>query len=229
MAKQNQQTETSTLLTMRDVMLEAVAAQAMLDDGKDSQKAVSQHLMVSARRYIDGATNKLDVEMFLTACKQEENYIKSDAAGANKVDRIPRCWTQAKSNIKAAAEFDISPADHKTEASMRKALNEARKAAKDDAIAQEAAGIEDTKLVVRSVDNEIKGVLAALADVYDALDDDKALSMKQDLVKLHAKYKGVFQAIVKGEVRKETNSGKQGKTRDSAGQPTDTEVTVING
>lgn len=190
------------LISMRDVMLEAVEAQSTSDDAKEAKGAVSQHLMINAKRFVDGKTRKLDVELFLTACKQEEIYIKSDSAGSNKVDRIPACWQQAKSNIKQAAEFGLSPGDYKTESAMRKDLNQCRKDAKEQALENGAAEVDTQKLTVKSVDNEIRGVFAALADVYDSLDDEKALKMKQDLVGLHSRYKAVFDRIVRAEITK---------------------------
>lgn len=223
-----QTTNTETLITMRSVMLEAVEVQTAIEEGKSGKGAISQHLMICARKFVDGKTKALDVDMFLTACKQEEKFIKSQEAGINRQDRVPPCWTQAKSNIKAAADFGLSPADFKTESAMRKALNECRKAAKQEALEQEAGEVEGNKLTLKAVDNDIRGVMAGLADLYGDLDDDKALLLKQDLVALHAKYKQEFKKIMQANVRKDNAKDKNGK-RPDAGQITEGVELVSNG
>ena len=191
------------LISLRDVILEAIEVQASKDDAKDGTLAVSQHLLVCAKRFCDGKTKQLDVELFLTACLAEEKFIKSDEAGKNKQDKVPHCWSTAKSNIKQGAiNFDMSPANYSTESKFRKDLNEARKAAKAADIEATHDEVKDGKLAARKVSSDISGVMGAIADTYNRLDDAGKDKLKTDLLSMHKRYKEAFKAIVMADVKK---------------------------
>lgn len=112
-------------------------------DIDEQQATVADQLMRVAFSYCSEAkgTINFDCTKFLNWCEQQEAWAKSDEAAPNKVDSIPRVWTQGKSNIKRAWEdFKLAPLTHdetngnpvaKTERSLRDELNAARKAKKD--------------------------------------------------------------------------------------------------
>lgn len=91
---------------------------------------------------------------FEAACKLAENYIKSDSAGRQKTSTLPRCWTQAKSNIKAALNFGIDLSAYNTESSLRKEVNKARKAAKS---------VDNVEEAVKTVTKELNKLPEAQA------------------------------------------------------------------
>lgn len=96
--------------------------------------SISQRMMELARphqskefiRDTDGTRDDRASVKFLSLLKDEESFIKSAEAGNNRVETLPRCWTQAKSNIKAALEYGINLADYASESALRKAVIKAR-------------------------------------------------------------------------------------------------------
>lgn len=143
MAKATEQKSTTTKaeprkLTIRVVLLDALEAQGIIDKAdkqiesvRDQREgaisSISEELMEVAKPF------GTDYERFLDACKAEEKWLKSDEAGSKKVTTIPRCFIQAKSNIKQAMKLGLDPNDYKSESELRKAKNEANKAAKEEA------------------------------------------------------------------------------------------------
>lgn len=68
------------------------------------------------------------VEVFLETCRATEAWAKSEQCPiADRWETIPRCWTQAKSNIKAYMAFGFSLKVIKSEGALRTALNDKRK------------------------------------------------------------------------------------------------------
>jgi hypothetical protein len=61
------------------------------------------------------------VLQFTAKCTTEERWVKSVQAGDRRVDKLPVCWTQAKSDIKCAWEQGHAPADHKSHWTQRQA------------------------------------------------------------------------------------------------------------
>lgn len=65
---------------------------------------------INAERSVGSVCNDLfklaqkckDVDFFLSQCEKEESWALSKEAGPSQCDEIPTCWTQAKSDIKAA-------------------------------------------------------------------------------------------------------------------------------
>ena len=149
-------------LTFNDVILEAVGAQAEMDSIRGS---VSDHLLTVAKT-IKG------IEPFLEKCKLAEEFIRSGKAKANQLgekDSLPRCWTQAKSNIKKALEAGINIKQYDTESALRKKLNDVRKGVKkaqDSAIAidsEESGAFEDAAL-----QDEVKKLMVLIHQVAEA-------------------------------------------------------------
>lgn len=52
-----------------------------------------------------------DTEQFLARCQAEEDWILSDEAGQMKEVELPKCWTQAKSDIKQGWNAGVDPKD----------------------------------------------------------------------------------------------------------------------
>jgi len=123
-------------LDIRQILILSEQTQAEMDKAGEQVKAhreesqalqasVSQLLMVAARPF------GTDYEAFLNACSVQEKWLKSEEAGKDKVDAIPRCFTQAKSNLKQAMMRGIDPNGYETESELRAELNKARKAEKE--------------------------------------------------------------------------------------------------
>jgi hypothetical protein len=136
-------------LTLKVVLIESAIAQVGLDGAKESAGSVSQHLLQVAQTF-------QNVKEFLAECKVQETYLKSDAGkaemrgvfqkhGLGEFDAtIPRCWTQAKANIKAAWSRGLAPTKFSTESEMRKELNKVRK--QDTDTGESRARLDVTKL-----------------------------------------------------------------------------------
>lgn len=113
--------------TMRKVMTHAARIQGKIDANMGQ---VSQELLDIARTFqhskhirtgdaLDGSRNKEASAEFENACAVEEKWVRSPEAGKLEQSTLPRCWTQAKSNIKAALQFGIDLSKFKSEAAMR--------------------------------------------------------------------------------------------------------------
>lgn len=101
---QNQQT-----LTWRGVMANAVAAE---------RKAASV-----ASDMFKLAQKCQDVDEFLAKTKMEEDWVLSEEAGQSRMEEVPRCWTQAKSDIKGAfkAGLDLTKIPSYSKMKIKKA------------------------------------------------------------------------------------------------------------
>ena len=177
-------TKAPQALTFHDVMLEAITQQADIEEAKSAGAAVSNHLLVLARTCSIVGTSptgkkeyKGEPTGFLGDCFVEETWAKSTEAGVHMTDTIPRCWTQAKTNIKAAMLLGLDLNDFETESSLRKAVQEARELMK-------AAGGEAPEIA----STEIQPILDALANVFEGLNGTQQDQMKEALVSLHTKY-----------------------------------------
>lgn len=104
------------------------------------------------------------VDEFDQRCAYAEGVFKSKH---KKGTKIPKHWTQVKSNIKAAMRKDIDLNDHETESSMRKALNEARKAER----AESSEDTSERKDSISALDLQVATIRAML----DELPEDLAL------------------------------------------------------
>lgn len=114
--------------TLRGIMILAAQVQQSVDNNLST---ISNALLKIAGKYQDAKDivapenyrnerNRAASEAFMDACKLEEAYIRSAEAGQWQRDTLPRCWTQAKSNIKAALEFGINLDLYKSESALRK-------------------------------------------------------------------------------------------------------------
>lgn len=163
--------------------------------------ALSDRIIRMAQEYCD-ESGAFNVAAFETRCKAEEDWIKSDAAAAYnvKVDRVPRHWTQVKSEVvRFAKDFGGSPANQ-TFYTLHDALNEKRKERKkaeeqatatgDKEISVNVAGMEhmDPEIAKRAVHlvklygqaktgktrEEMLAELDSMADYFQGLLDAEA-------------------------------------------------------
>lgn len=113
--------------TMHSLIIEAVKVQRGVDK---KVSTVSNSLLDVAKAYQErktiGNVNESNSDKFLAGCDTEETFIKSKEAGHQQVDKLPRCWTQAKSNIKAAINYGIDLKDYTSESALRKAVAKVR-------------------------------------------------------------------------------------------------------
>ena len=118
---------------MRDLIIDSVKAQRSADKAAGS---ISNKLLVLAVAFQEaktiGKVSKDDSagEGFVLACKGHEDFIRSSDAKRSQVDKLPRCWTQAKSNIKAAINLGLDLTKYSSESALRKDVAKARAAAK---------------------------------------------------------------------------------------------------
>lgn len=95
-----------TKLTLNLVMVEFIETQAELDDLQGeievTRQGRSNHLLQVAQTF-------KDQDGFLSACKVTEDALTGDGIKVGdklvKLDKVPRSWIQAKSNIKRAFEY----------------------------------------------------------------------------------------------------------------------------
>lgn len=109
--------------TMRDLIAMCVQYEqftSMLETN------VAGHLFDFAKK----ADNK---DKFLDACALEETWVKSSDAGDARVTKLPKCWTQAKSDIKQAWERGCEPKSYPTYSKLKAAKVEVGKADKPKA------------------------------------------------------------------------------------------------
>lgn len=114
-------------MNLRALMIEAVSVQRGIDAKTGS---VSDKLLTIAKAYQDketiGKEDETNSDKFLNACATDEAFIKSSDAGDSQVDKLPRCYTQAKSNIKAALNYGINLDDYSSESALRKDVQKVR-------------------------------------------------------------------------------------------------------
>lgn len=160
---------------MQALIIESVISQRGIDKQTGD---VSNKLLVCARVYQKhdtiGVTSEGNSDSFIDACKLHEDYIKSNEARDNKVDKLPRCWTQAKSNIKAALNYGIDLSKYESESALRKDVIKARgKKDKNPVTAQlgefkksmESMPEEQALAILKQVDSLVKEALASLVPV----------------------------------------------------------------
>jgi hypothetical protein len=201
----NQKTQPKLNLNLRSVIVEFAESKGEIDvltnEISDVKAARSQHLLQVAQKMGN-------VEAFLAACEVAENDLKENgyeitvkdsqsgetAKKRVKLDKMPRSWIQAKSNIKAAFSFDgkeipdsegevFSIADCATESEMRETLNTFRKAqkAQSDGTVGESQTIDkdleaDVQMLFRTIhlltkEDKASGVAKAREVVKHATDE----------------------------------------------------------
>lgn len=97
--------------TMRDLIGLAVTVDRTI---KAMKGGVADQLLRFAK---DSDT----VEAFVGACAVEEEWIKSSDAGDLRTDKLPDCWTQAKSDIKSAWSKGLDPKKYPTYSKLKQA------------------------------------------------------------------------------------------------------------
>lgn len=166
---QSQVKEDTFLVALR----ETARVQRLIDDAAEKmnkrKSGISQSLLELAKNECAG-----DSKNFLGRCAVAEESYK-EQTGKN----IPKQWSQAKSNIKAALAAGLNLGDYGTESSMRKALLDERKKAKkrqeDEARKEEQAAMEWQAFEASRIKRSL-----------DKVDDDRrreALQMINEFVK----------------------------------------------
>lgn len=121
--------------TLAQVAEECINFQTENELLKERKGTISDHFMSAATLYIKEPRGDngemLKDHPFMVACESQEKISKSEAAGIHQWDKIPSQWSQMKSNIKAAYNMGLDITEFSTESSMRKDLNELRKADKE--------------------------------------------------------------------------------------------------
>lgn len=151
--------------------------------------------MLSVAQTFDG--EEFDEGKFTSWAEGEETFIKSDEAGSNKVDRLPRSWVQAKSDIlNAYRKFGIRPGSVKNVHDLQETLNSKRKeqaTAKKQAEAAQKdaqAAIKETVKTAESMDTQLAGRIGAFVQSYDKLSDadkDTAIRLMDVLISASAR------------------------------------------
>lgn len=156
-------------VTTRDLLVAAFKIDANITETKSQSGGLSGYVFELAQKY-------QDADSFLSAIEREEDFFKSDhgrsflkqrkvpfeVSDKTGLPKLPRCWSQYKSNIKQGwSKFDLDPSNYDSESEYRAALNEARKAAKAE---------DNTE--VKQIDQDIAGLLVQVADVYEGASDD---------------------------------------------------------
>ena len=188
-------------LTLRNVAIEAAIADVQIGEAKESGGQVSQHLLGLAQTFES-------VDQFIGACKLEEAFLKSDAGKALVADvfnkqgikesfdgNAPKCWTQAKSNIKRAWKAGIDPKGHQTESELRKALIAKNKAEKPENQIAELCGLlaKSVKHLPEAQQNKAVETIQSMVDKYTKivsklLADKKPVPVQPEVMK-HPKAK----------------------------------------
>lgn len=116
-----------TDIALRHLLIEANKFEKEIEP---TVAGISDRLLAIAKRFQtragveekpDGTKVESRAESFITACKMEEDWLRSKEAGDDqRTEGLPRCWTQAKSNIKAAMCFGIDLSKFETESALRK-------------------------------------------------------------------------------------------------------------
>ena len=126
---------------LQAAIIEAVKAQRTSDKSSSSVSktmldiaTVLQDKQTIGRVHVSGPEFS---ESFDTACKAQEDYIKSKDARGYRVDKLPRYWVNPKSTIKAALNFGLDLKAYRTESALRKAVAAKRRELKNtDTFAQ---------------------------------------------------------------------------------------------
>lgn len=217
MKKQTQKTENT--MTFQQVMIDAIKAEQVVETGKAKKSIVSQELMELAAQFVTGkkfnvgaAPNGLKEfrsevpSGFLGACYEAEQWAKSDAAGVNKVEKIPTCWSTAKSNIKAAfVDFGLLVTDYDTESALRKDLNEKRKARASE---ETPEGMPEAT----ADNNDLLRMFHVLQGQYSGLNDENRTAMLDDLEGIFSHYAAILEQLVPKKPTKAEADTKQQAT-----------------
>lgn len=203
----------------RDVMREAAIAQIVQDDATGRKGDVSQHLLLVAQQ-----CNK-DADQFEAICKVEMDYIKSREGQVDlmavfakehldydklhdadkwELGKVPPCFTQAKSNIKAGMKLGLDPSKYKSESKFRA-----------DKIAKASDKKEsDRKGAMTPQQTALETVMQAFIEIATSvskLDDVATIdALTQSVAATNVEYQLILDKVMpKGEPEKEGEQAKQ--------------------
>jgi len=181
-------------LTIHDVMVEAIEQDSNRQEVKEAGIAVSDHLVMIALKYktnVGTAPNgrkefKGEPVGFLGACFEQEQWAKSDSAGVHKIDKLPRCWIDAKTVIRKSMAEGIS-LKGKSLAKLKELNKEATEGSKERA----GKGKEQTETA-----SQFQTILNALYALHESLPEAEREQLQSDIVVTHTKYQAMLQAVV---------------------------------
>jgi len=213
-------TATSEWDSFEKVMIDAMNLQMGIDDLNDSKGSVAGELMSLAKRFVKHNKFRVgtsptargdlkgDPSGFLGKCYAAEQFLKDPQRAGDFYSRvIPKCWTQAKSNIvKAWTDYGLVVTDYCNdkgeciEKKLREALNDARK--KERQKEQHKASVTPIRVAdLRAVGEEeaalsFPDLLNALSMQYKDLPEDQQEKMVVALVKVQQRYAKVLKELV---------------------------------
>lgn len=175
-------TEITTQNVLADLFNLAIKAQQAMNTAKTKTASVGSQLLELAQQ----AAN---LDKFLDECAELETAHKNSK---RKDKTIPRCWTQAKSNIKAAHKLGLDVSNYSSEGSMRKAVNEKRKALKESqAKTQQQAQLDNLDIMLAKIATSFKDTNAAGRDAAAMALEAAILEMMQPAPEVKPQMKAV--------------------------------------
>ena len=115
--------KSGVIVGLPDAMIAAVKAQRSTDKiSAGTSKAMLEVAKTLQTRTTIGKVSEKGTASgkFDAACKEQETFIRSKEAKGMRVDKLPRYWTNPKSQIKAALNLGIDLAKFETESKLRK-------------------------------------------------------------------------------------------------------------
>ena len=104
-------------------MIQAVKAQRATDKlSSGTSKAMLEAAKALQSCDTLGTVCDTNSDLFDSACTVQETFIRSTEARGYRVDKLPRYWTNPKSQIRSAINFGIDLAKYDTESKLRKAV-----------------------------------------------------------------------------------------------------------
>lgn len=178
-ARVEQRTSRDGADTFLSALIESERVQNLIDSAnatmKQRKESISEVLFSLAKGECSKFGDNAQQE-FVSRCAKAEKEFKDAKEGRV----IPKQWSQAKSNIKAALGKDMDLSEYSTESAMRKALTEKRKAEREAAAeggAVESAGLDKG-------DAEVYGeMLATVLNKYEGrIHREEAYDMVREFV-----------------------------------------------
>lgn len=218
--------------TMRELIIEAAKGQAVLDKTVGS---ISNRLLVVAKTYQEkdmimsdpnGERVEKRADKFKAATTLEEKWIRSKEAGELQRDTLPKCWTQSKSNIKAAIELGIDLRPFNSESALRKEVVRVRGLKSASPLDAELSEFKKAIQGLHSA-KALEIVKQANAAIFLALEAIRASEKKA----LQAKAENE-QPATKAEVKKpakKTTKARKPSMKDAKQTATNKESKVIKG
>lgn len=137
----------------------------LLEAAKATQKAADV-VQAEGNETGGGKPDPAKSDGFLAACELQEKYIRSSDAGEHQVEKLPRCWTQAKSNIKQALRFGIDLKKYTSESALRKRVVKLRGQTVGDPLKARLNDLRDKMLTLPVA--EAEGIILELEAAVNA-------------------------------------------------------------